>query len=338
VGAEHKPNFLFSNEQGWSGKTVLDVSGYRNWEIEQMGLRGWLRPIPAFRFTIFPDVSPTEKGVVVPTGIIADFDISSVPDWRRYIKGADMGCGMRVVPLAVTKENFADEPPKLDRVYQLLHDEGKMSCLRGNHFINFSVDVDTDYVHAVIHTGSTGDWQRRLTSSVDSPYDYDDLYMETLRSGLQSRSQIEQIIGDVYGFKGNSFDSVHNTVDIDNKKGVARVYKGVVAIKNNDSQQILPSSPSGLMVIYSPGERALEIGGTSHGTGRAIRRSDMRNFSIAKSPKIMIPRGLSWPVTEADDAYHPIDRSLDIMEGFGLIDRNNQRLLMPIAGIKSGAE
>lgn len=344
---------LFQNEQDWQGRTVVNLSGYNSWQVESLGIRKWIQPIPAERMVLFPDISPTETGFIVPTGVMADFDMGKIPEWRQFIRGADIGCGMQMSTLPLKEDDFMKNRKALDELYERLGREGLLQCFRGNHFINFAKDIDTGNMHVLVHTGSYGDAQKKLSALVDHPTQYDAEYRRTIESGRDTRDRIMSTIWKVYG-EGKSFDTVHNTVEIDERKGIARVYKGVVAVKKEDERQVLPSSLNGIMVVYRTGKKAEEIGGTSHGTGRAVSRSAIRR-SIDEireqyqekeqdgriDPKqlhIMTPTGLRWPVTEIDSAYHSIDRSLDLMEGSGLMKHVDQQFLQPVAGIKSGSE
>lgn len=330
---------IFTHEK-WAKQTeVVNLSGFTEWELEAMDLRRQLMTIPAEKITILPDISPTELGII-PTGTIATFDIDKVPNWREFVKGADIGCGMLMAELPVDSEDFVKTQSELDAVMSRLRDEDLSRTFRGNHFVNFARDIATGNVSILIHTGSRRNLQESLTLLVSRSNLYDAKYIETVKSGIDTRRQILGIIEKYYGKGKSAFDTVHNSIQIDDKAHRATVFKGVVAVPKAGSRAVLPSSMSGLIVQYQTDTGAEYVGGTSHGTGRKYSRSEMKGIHNATKLTahnlggIMIPSGTTWPPSETDEAYWPIDRSIDLLEKYGIMDPKEQRIFQPIAGIK----
>lgn len=341
-------NRFFASEKSSYSTEIVNYSGYEEWEIQEKGVRQWLAPIPAERFVLFPDISPTEPGIV-PTGVLAEINMETHPDWRRYIRGADIGCGMLGADLSILRTDFSSEQQSLDELYVLLKKEGLDVCFGGNHFINFAAGAD-DHVFVLIHTGSYGDRQKILGNLVEQPAKYDAEYVRTIDSGVETRKKIMDQIARVYGKPSNQFDTVHNTISIDPKTGLAHIYKGVVHVQREGELQILPSSLSGKMIRYQAGAGAQFVTGTSHGTGRMVSRGKMNlekeilaelyeeriqdGRIEGQKLGIMVPIGMRWPMTEIEEAYHPIDRSVRLLTEYELALPGSIEYLQPIAGIK----
>lgn len=329
---------LFVNELDFRERDITNLSGFEPWELEGMNLRHLLSLIPAESMVVFPDVSPTEVGLI-PTGVMATFNPERTPHWRQFIRGADIGCGMLTSQLSIQGSQFKKSQQELNAVMDGLRHAGLRSCFRGNHFINFAQDVESGQVMVVIHTGSQGDLQIELGRYVDNPEKYNQMYATTISSAQETRANILRVIEKIYGTAQNNDDVMHNTIETDSETGFVTVYKGVIKVGASGQKVLLPSSASGLMAVCSITDRGSEVGGTSHGTGRRHSRGQMkeimRNALVAPSlpPSLMTPTGMSWPPTELDDAYHPLDRTLDIFSLHGLI-KDDYQIYEPIAGIK----
>ena len=325
---------VFKKQEGWENKDVINLSGISDWQVE-LSLRPLLENIPAHRMIVFPDVSRTQRGVL-PTGVMAQIDINEHPDWRKYIQGADIGCGITFGELPVEQEDFQNNPTALDSTYEELNRGELLTCLRGNHFVNFASNIKSHQILAVVHTGSYGDMQKQLGNLVDQPPKYDQKYARTIASGQETRGRIMEVIQRIYGQATHVVDTVHNLVEVDETQAQVTLFKGVTRIDSKSSEQVLPSSPSGRMVRYFPGPLAIELGGMSHGTGRAIPRGELRQLQPqTPGPRIMTPSQMhAWPLTEVDAAYNPLQRSLGILEEAGFIAQDQKDYFQPIAGIK----
>ncbi|MFV0645512.1 MAG: hypothetical protein ACK5NN_13615 [Sphingomonadaceae bacterium] len=326
---------LFSAQKGWEERRVYVLTDKPDWEME-LQLRSLLYHIPAKEMVVFPDVSPTERGLI-PTGALVTIDTEQHPDWRKYIKGADIGCGMAMAPLQISGRDLKNSQAELDELYRRLDERQLIDQLGGNHFVNLAADVETDQVTAVVHTGSRGDRQKKLGALVDNPQKYDGEYEPVVASGIDVREEMIDVVRSLFGEGGPMGDTIHNTIE-HNPDGSVTIRKGVTHITYPDQPQILPSSADGLMLIHRPGQMALTLSASSHGTGRAISRRDMRvsGMNDGQNPNIMTPVQMAgkWPLTEQSNGYHSLERSLDILSRYGFVGDEDQHFLQPIAGIK----
>lgn len=348
---------IFSGERGWEATQVINFSGYEGADQYQVetNLRPWLQHLAgeADKLVVYPDVSPTEMGVLIPTGVAAEFDIERTPDYLKFFKGADVGCGMFLAQLgdSWSKEAFQENPDLLDKLYaQMKRHSGEFALGGGNHFLDFAYDLETDQVNLVVHTGSFGDLQLKLKDLHDKPNEYWYMYDRTIESAIKNRRQIAEVVASIYGDFSWSSDTIHNSIDRSQaaSTGKVRVYKGVIQVTDKSTPLILPSSANGLMALYMPGEGINDetLNGTSHGTGRRIKRGDAKGDDFIEKndlrvdisgrvqiPELMIPKQLSGvPLTESPVVYYPIDRSELIMTKYGLM-RPDARFLQAFAYI-----
>ncbi len=347
-GVDNNFSNLFKPEKDPQQREIINLSGYVEWEMLSKGVRGWLADIPARRMVLFPDISPTEPGVV-PTGVLAEIDMVAHPEWRKFIRGADIGCGMLGADLPISQSDFQSNQQLLDNLFHSLKNDGLDACFGGNHFVNFAAAAD-GRIFVLIHTGSYGDMQKKLSKLIENPQAYDAQYLQTIQSGIITRQRILAKIEAQYGRSSNLFDTVHNTIQIDSHAGVVKIYKGVVNVQSEGELQILPSSLSGRMIRYRAGMGSRLVGGTSHGTGRSVPRSqlnlekeiyaelygelDLDGRIAGHRLDIMVPTGLRWPVTEIEEAYHDIGRSVELLLQYQLASPGSIEYLTPIAGIK----
>ncbi|NCT55310.1 hypothetical protein GW755_00535 [bacterium] len=335
---------IFEGEQGWEHTEVVNLSGYTGNDqyLVETNLRPWLGFLAgeATKLVVFPDVSPTQGGII-PTGVAAEFNVEKTPGYLEYFRGADVGCGMYVAALNKDKwsqESFRANPQNLDRLYDLMARHNKEFALGGgNHFLDFSYDIESEEVFVVIHTGSFGDLQLQLGGLYQDPSKYWDTYERTIASAVSNRLKIAAVVQDIFGPVMWSSDTIHNSIDttsVDNT-GHVRVYKGVVQVSDTSKPLILPSSADGLMLLYSAGEgiNGEVLYGTSHGTGRRIKRGDAKGDQFISDnslqvdisgrvhlSQVMLPRQISGiPLTESPVVYHSIDRSEDLMERYSLM-------------------
>ena len=137
---------------------IVDLSGLEPWFVSQQVEH--ILPF-ANKIVVFPDLGPTEKGVV-PTGSVTEINIAEHPNWPELVKGADIGCGMIMASIQIDKDTFQKRQDLLDEVHKQIKENSSISLGGGNHFIDFVSDSE-GRIYVVIHTGAYRDKQKNLS-------------------------------------------------------------------------------------------------------------------------------------------------------------------------------
>lgn len=329
-------------EREGSATKLVNLSGHEDgeeWYVRQH--IGELLGV-ATDLVVFPDFSPTEPGRI-PTGVVARFDTRKTPDFLRFVGGADIGCGMSWARLhdpstgrPLSSVQLLDEQAKIDKLYQRLQESKVPSAQAqadlggGNHFIDLT-DNDGE-VGVLIHTGSLGDMQKRLSAFTSNPAKYWEFYKTVIVSAQENRKRLMQLVSEVFGTLVDERETVHNTVELSRDGLVATVYKGVVNVQRYPGQQVIPSSMEGDILFFNPGKGVSEevLHGMSHGTGRSVKRGDMKLLENLPSPTILKATQGTYPITEHPRAYHSLQRSNDVLSRYGLIDPSQVSIATPL--------
>lgn len=291
---------------------VVDFSGLDPWFVHQQ-----IEHITLFanKIVVFPDLGPTEKGVV-PTGSVTEININEHANWPELVKGADIGCGMVMASLEIDKDTFLKSQNLLDEVYKQIKENKYVSLGGGNHFIDFVSDTENK-IYVVIHTGAYRDKQKNLSKIITERQADEDWskttaaymaeYNQVIESAHKNREAILGIVNKVYGDSTTVFHEAHNTIDLKPEKNTVTIYKGVIHVTDTTKKLLLPSSMNSRMDLYTPGKKIGDetLWGAPHGTGRNKSRSEMKNTEV-EIPNIMLVTGTTPPRTEMPDAYRSI--------------------------------
>ena len=298
-----------------------------NLSAEPLGkLHSWLpHDLSAEQVVFLPDACPGKSPL--PTGTAV---LTRQADWRRFAV-SDCGCGMRLLRSSVTAKDLDQE--RWDEVADgLRSNKGELGDLGGgNHFLDALVPYDDGPLHFLIHTGSRNE-SGLVDDLVNSPDEFDQEFERVVRWAADNRAAIHEKVGQVFGLTELVLDLPHNTFEkFDDGRVIIR--KGSVRMLPGELS-ILPSHMSGDVVLIrarGPVERILSS--MSHGTGRAMSRSDCKPLadsfdfeSLRRS--ILIPSGVEnaslrtdgpFAYRDLDDCLVLINEYVDVVARFGVI-------------------
>jgi len=318
---------------------IVDLSGLEPWFVSQQVEH--ILPF-ANKIVVFPDLGPTEKGVV-PTGSVTEINIAEHPNWPELVKGADIGCGMIMASIQIDKDTFQKRQDLLDEVHKQIKENSSISLGGGNHFIDFVSDSE-GRIYVVIHTGAYRDKQKNLSKIItERPTNeewskttekYVDEYNHVITSADKNRKALLDIVYKVYAAGTTIFHEAHNTIELNSQKNTVTIYKGVIHVTDTTKKLLLPSSMDSRMDLYTPGKRigSETLWGAPHGTGRRGRRSEMKSMEI-ELPNIMLVTGTTPPRTEMPDAYRSITSTETTMLNNGLMKLEEQGDILELTPI-----
>ena len=288
-----------------------------NLSAEPVGkLHSWLpHDLRAEQIVFLPDACPGKSPL--PTGTAV---LTYQSDWRRFAV-SDCGCGMRLLRSDVNPSDL-----DLDRwnsvASSLRANKGDLGDLGGgNHFLDAIAPYDDGPLHFLIHTGSRNE-SGHVDSLVGSPDQFDKEFQRVVNWAADNRAAIHERIDLVFGKTEVLLDLPHNTYEqLDNggviiRKGSVRLLPGAVSV--------LPSHMSGDVVLIRAKEKVAEIlSSMSHGTGRAMSRSDCKPLADAYDfdrlrRSILIPTGVEDASLRTDGpfAYRDMDECLSLIQDY----------------------
>jgi RNA-splicing ligase RtcB len=158
------------------------------------------------------------------------------------------------------------------------------------------------------------------------------LFRRVVRWAAENRATIHERVDAVFGETELMLDLPHNTYEPLGDGGVI-IRKGSVRLQP-DELSVLPSHMAGDVVLIKAKEKVNEVlSSMSHGTGRAMSRSDCKPLADADDfdllrKSVLIPCGVddSSLRTDGPSAYRDLDRCLglinepvDVMARFGMV-------------------
>jgi len=288
-----------------------------NLSAEPLGkLHSWLpHDLQAEEVVFLPDACPGKSPL--PTGTAV---FTKQENWRKFAV-SDCGCGMRLLKSSVEVSDFGLQAWNAVACGLRAH-KGSLGDLGGgNHFIDALAPYGDGPLHFLIHTGSRNE-SGHVDDLIDSPDKFDKEFDRVVKWASENRATIHECVEAVFGEGQLVLDLPHNTYEIPPQNGVI-IRKGAVHLRPGQVS-ILPSHMSGDVVLVRATEK---VGGIlcsmSHGTGRAMSRSDCKPFAdqfdfngLRKS--ILIPDGVedSSLRTDGPFAYRDLDECLSLLEGY----------------------
>ncbi|HKW63870.1 MAG TPA: RtcB family protein [Candidatus Acidoferrum sp.] len=288
-----------------------------NLSAEPLGkLHSWIpHDLKAEQVVFLPDACPGKSPL--PTGTAV---LTHQSDWRRFAV-SDCGCGMRLVRSTVQGKDLGLE--RWSRVADSLRaNKGGLGDLGGgNHFLDAIAPYDDGPLCFLIHTGSRNE-SGHVDKLVDTASSFDNEFNRVVRWAADNRAAIHEKLELVFGKTELLLDLPHNTYEQLANGGVI-IRKGSVRLLPGELS-VLPSHMSGDVVLVRAKERVTNIlNSMSHGTGRAMSRSDSKALaeaydfaSLRKS--ILIPFGVEDASLRTDGpfAYRDLDECLALIEGY----------------------
>lgn len=288
-----------------------------NLSAEPLGkLHSWLpHDLQAQQVVFLPDACPGKSPL--PTGTAV---LTYQPDWRRFAV-SDCGCGMRLVRSSVDPRDL--DLGKWDKVADSLRqNKGRLGDLGGgNHFLDALVPYEEGPLYFLIHTGSRNE-SGHVDGLVESPREFDAEFQRVVRWAADNRIAINERVDLVFGTTEVLLDLPHNTFEQRDDGGVI-IRKGSVRMLP-DELSVLPSHMSGDMVLIRARGKVEEVlNSMSHGTGRAMSRSDCKPMADAYDfaglrRSVLIPSGVEDASLRTDGpfAYRDLDECLALINEY----------------------
>ena len=288
-----------------------------NLSAEPLGkLHSWLpHDLQAEQVVFLPDACPGKSPL--PTGTAV---FTRQADWRKFAV-SDCGCGMRLVRSTVLPGDL--DLARWDAVADSLRaNKGGLGDLGGgNHFLDAIVPYDDGPLHFLIHTGSRNE-SGHVDSLIESPDKFDAEFERVVNWAADNRATIHEKLDLVFGPTELLLDLPHNTYEqLDDggtiiRKGSVRMHPGALSV--------LPSHMSGDVVLVKAKEKVSEIlSSMSHGTGRAMSRSDCKPLADVYDFRnlrrsILIPSGVEDASLRTDGpfAYRDLDECLSLIQEY----------------------
>ena len=288
-----------------------------NLSAEPLGrLHSWIpHDLIADKIVFLPDACPGKSPL--PTGTAV---LTRQSNWRRFAV-SDCGCGMSLVRSTVEAADL--DEARWNKVADYLRaNKGGLGDLGGgNHFLDAIVPYDDGPLHFLIHTGSRNE-SGHVDNLIDVPDDFDKEFSRVVRWAADNRAAICEKVNTVFGETELLLDLPHNTYEqfadgsVIIRKGSVRLLPGEISV--------LPSHMSGDVVLVRAKEKVTNIlNSMSHGTGRAMSRSDCKPIadaydfaSLRKS--VLIPSGVENTSLRTDGpfAYRDLDECLALINDY----------------------
>lgn len=279
-------------------------------------LRQWLpHDLVTEKVVFFPDACPGKSPL--PTGTAV---LTRQADWRRFAI-SDCGCGMRLVRSALSPDDLSIDAWN-NIADRLRKNKGSLGDLcDGNHFLDALAPYKDSHLYLLIHTGS------RLESGlvdayVDQPAAFDQEFSRVVSWAEENRACIHAAAEAELGPLELILDLPHNTFE-PLPQGGAIIRKGAVHVKPGDLN-IIPSHMAGdIALVHAIGQVTDSLESLSHGTGRAMSRSDCKPLAEkydyhALRNQLMIPEGIEDTSLRTDGpfAYRDLDACLGLLAGY----------------------
>ena len=284
-----------------------------NLTAEPLGkLYSWLpHDLQAETAVFLPDACPGRSPL--PTGTAVK---TSQPDWRKFAV-SDCGCGMRLVRSSMDAEDLTQA--NWNALARHLQDnKGGLGDLGGgNHFVDALVPAEGGPVYLLVHTGSRQE-SGHVDDLTDKPAAFDQTFDRVVRWAVQNRAAIHELAEEILGPLEFILDLPHNTYERVEDGAIIR--KGSVHVQPGDLT-ILPSHLDGDVVLLRATDRVSEVlNSLSHGTGRAMSRSEAKPLARiydfdALRERVLIPDIVSNASLRTDGpfAYRDLEPALDLI-------------------------
>jgi hypothetical protein len=288
-----------------------------NLSAEPLGkLHSWLpHDLQAEQVVFLPDACPGKSPL--PTGTAV---LTRQVDWRKFAV-SDCGCGMRLVRSSIQPNDLDQE--RWDKVADSLRaNKGVLGDLGGgNHFLDAIVPYEDGPLHFLIHTGSRNE-SGLVDDLINQPSRFDQEFERVVKWAADNRAAINEKLDLVFGVTEVLLDLPHNTFEkLDD--GAVIIRKGSVRLPPG-ALSVLPSHMSGDVVLVRAKEKVLRIlSSMSHGTGRAMSRSDCKPLADAYDfaglrRSILIPSGIEDASLRTDGpfAYRDLDECMALIQDY----------------------
>ncbi len=288
-----------------------------NLSSEHLGkLHAWLpHNLCAEKVVFLPDACPGKSPL--PTGTAV---LTRQEDWRRFAV-SDCGCGMRLVRSQLKIEELTVSA--WDAVAEaLVRNKGGLGDLGGgNHFLDALVSYTDERLYFLIHTGSRAE-SGIVDEFVESPHAFDREFERVVQWAADNRAVVQESAEGVLGPLELVLDLPHNTFEM-LPEGGALIRKGAVRVVPGELN-IIPSHMVGDVALVRATPQVNDsLWSLSHGTGRAMSRSDCKplaesyNFDKMRD-KILIPRMVQDASLRTDGpfAYRELDDCLALLAGY----------------------
>jgi hypothetical protein len=298
-----------------------------NLSAEPLGkLHSWLpHDLQAEQVVFLPDACPGKSPL--PTGTAV---LTRQSDWRKFAV-SDCGCGMRLLRSSVQPKDL--DLTRWNQVADSLRsNKGGLGDLGGgNHFLDAIAPYDEGPLHFLIHTGSRNE-SGHVDHLIAKPDQFDDEFERVVNWAADNRAAIHEKLDLVFGSMEVLLDLPHNTFEQLDDGGVV-IRKGSVRLLPGELS-VLPSHMSGDVVLVKAKKKVTEIlSSMSHGTGRAMSRSDCKPLAdsydfAALRRAVLIPSGVEDASLRTDGpfAYRDLDECMsligeyvDVVVRFGVV-------------------
>lgn len=288
-----------------------------NLSAEPLGkLHSWLpHDLRAQQVVFLPDACPGKSPL--PTGTAV---LTYQPDWRKFAV-SDCGCGMRLLRSSVDPQDL--DLRRWDHVADSLRaNKGSLGDLGGgNHFLDALVPYEDGPLHFLIHTGSRNE-SGHVDGLVERPGEFDQEFERVVHWASDNRAAINEKVDLAFGATEVLLDLPHNTFEQRHDGGVV-IRKGSVRMLPGELS-VLPSHMSGDIVLIKARKEVESIlNSMSHGTGRAMSRSDCKPMAdtydfASLRRRILIPSGVEDASLRTDGpfAYRDLDECLRLINEY----------------------
>jgi hypothetical protein len=288
-----------------------------NLSAEPLGkLHSWIpHGLHADKIVFLPDACPGKSPLPTGTAVLTHQE-----NWRQFAV-SDCGCGMRLLRSSVQPEDL--DLARWNKVADSLRaNQGSLGDLGGgNHFLDAIVPYDDGPIHFLIHTGSRNE-SGHVDNLIDSPENFDKEFERVVGWAADNRAAIHEKLELAFGDAELLLDLPHNTYEQLPTGGVI-IRKGSVRLSPGELS-VLPSHMSGDVVLVKAKEQVTQIlESMSHGTGRAMSRSDCKPLADAYDfaclrKSVLIPTGVEDASLRTDGpfAYRDLDDCLAQIQGY----------------------
>lgn len=288
-----------------------------NLSSEPVGkLHSWLpHDLEAEEIVFLPDACPGKSPL--PTGTAV---LTKQANWRKFAV-SDCGCGMRLLRSSIPPADLSLD--LWNKVAESIRaSKGALGDLGGgNHFLDALIPYEDGPLFFLIHTGSRNE-SGHVDSLIELPDKFDREFNRVVRWATENRAAIHDKVKTVFGEIEMVLDLPHNTYE-ELPDGAVIIRKGSVRMLPGEVS-VLPSHMSGDVVLVRATEKVKAIlNSMSHGTGRAMSRSDCKpyadSFDFASLRKsVLLPSGVedSSLRTDGPFAYRDLDECLSLINGY----------------------